>query len=125
MITKNVNRCWASSLFLGLNFEDFDISSGTGSVILVFEDKCAACITGCSTYAGIGFLVFREALRDDDREGEADKYDINRQRINKFARARLGCQNACPAGQELRAIVKAVLVVQYYQYCQQCWLGEI
>jgi len=64
MITKNVNRCWTSSLFLGLNFEDFDISSGTGSVILVFENKCAACITGCSTYAGIGFLGFRRIFLD-------------------------------------------------------------
>ena len=33
----------------------------------------------------VGFLVFRETLRGDDRK--VDEYDINRQRINKFARA--------------------------------------
>lgn len=64
MITENVYGCWASSLFLGLNFEDFYVPSGTGSMILIFEDKGTACITGCSAYAGAGFFVCRRIFLD-------------------------------------------------------------
>lgn len=34
-------------------------------MILVFEDKRAACITGCSAYAGTGFLVFHRIFLDN------------------------------------------------------------
>lgn len=63
--TQDIDRRWTSSFSLGMNLENFDISTGTISVILIFENKRAARVTWRSTYAGADLLVFCRIFLND------------------------------------------------------------
>lgn len=87
-ITDDVNRCRTSSLFLSSNLEDFNVSASTVSMILVFKDKRAACITGCSAYAGAGFLVSHRIFLDNvDLWNNKRPFTLHRKLLTARARS--------------------------------------